>query len=93
MLSTVNKWLEEAELSSKVIYLESSSILICCIINTDQINALYNPVVGINIMSLSLVEHLLQHMTLTPTIKFIRSLSGHIIPSLGILHILPIQGE
>ena len=44
-------------------------------------------------MSKSLVEHLIQDMTLIPTIKFMRSLSGHIIPSLGILHILPIQVE
>ena len=49
--------------------------------------------VRINLMSMSLVEHLIQDMTLIPTIKFMRSLSGYIIPSLGILHILPIQVE
>ena len=43
---TSNEWLVESELSSKVIHLDSSSILICCIINTDQIDGLYNPVVG-----------------------------------------------
>jgi len=85
-----NEWLEESELSTKIIYLDSSSIPIHCIINTDQIKALYNLVVGINIMYVSLAEHLIQDMTLIPTIKFMRSLSGHIIPSLGILHILPI---
>ena len=41
-------------------------------------------------MSMSLVEHLIQDMTLIPTITFMRSLSGYIIPSLGILDILPI---
>jgi len=85
-----NEWLEESELSTEIICLDSSSIPIDCIINTDQINALYNPVVGINIISMSLAKHLIQGMTLIPTIKFMRSLSGHIIPSLGILHILPI---
>jgi len=85
-----NEWLEESELSSKVIRLDSSSILTHCIINTDQVNALYNLVVGINIMSMSLAKHLIQDITLIPTIKFMRSLLGHIIPSLGILHILPI---
>jgi len=88
-----NKWLEELELSTEIICLDSSSIPIHCIINTDQINALYNPVVEINIMSMSLAEHLIQDMSLIPTIKFMRSLSGYIIPSLGILHILPIQVE
>ena len=88
-----NEWLEESKLFTEIIHLDSSSILIHCIINMDQINALYNLVVGINIMSMSLAEHLIQDMTLILTIKFMRSLSGHIIPSLGILHILPIQVE
>ena len=42
---------------------------------------------------MSLAENLIQDMTLIPTIKFMRSLSEHIIPSLGILHIQPIQVE
>ena len=88
-----NEWLEESQLSIELIYLDSSSIPIHSIINTDQVNALYNPVVGINIMSMSLAEHLIHGMTLIPTIKFMRSLSGHIILSLGILHIIPIQLE
>jgi len=67
-----NEWLEESELSSEVIRLDSSSILICCTINTDQIDGLYNLVVGINIMSMSLVEYLLQDITLFPTMKFMR---------------------
>ena len=41
-----NEWLAESELSSEIIHLDSSSILIRCIINTDQIDALYNPVVS-----------------------------------------------
>jgi len=88
-----NEWLEELEFSSKVICLDSSSILIHCIINTDQIDALYSLVVLINIVSMSLTEYLLQDMTLTPTMKFMRSLLGHIIPSSIILHVLPIQVE
>jgi hypothetical protein len=73
--------------------LDSSSIPVRCIINTDEINVIYNLFVRINIMSMSLVEYLLQDMTLTTTMKFIRSLSRHIIPSLGILYILPIHIE
>jgi hypothetical protein len=44
-------------------------------------------------MSASLAEHLMKHMTLTPTTKLMKSLSGHIVPSLKILHIRPIQVE
>jgi len=50
-----NEWLKESELSTEIIHLDSSSIPIRCINNTDQINALYNLVVGLNIMSMPLV--------------------------------------
>ena len=39
-----NEWLEESELSTEIIRLDSSSIPIHCIINIDQIKALYNPI-------------------------------------------------
>jgi hypothetical protein len=81
--------LEESELSSDVIRLDSPSLPIRCSIDSNHIDALYNPVVGINIMSVSLAQHLMKHMTLTPTTKLMKSLSGHIVPSLGILHIQP----
>jgi hypothetical protein len=42
-----SEWLEESELSSDVICLDSPSIPICCLIDSDHIDALYNPVVGI----------------------------------------------
>jgi hypothetical protein len=54
-----SKWLEESELSSKVIRLDSPSLTIRCLLNSDHIDALYNPVVGINIMSASLAQHLM----------------------------------
>jgi hypothetical protein len=83
-------WLEESVLSFDMILLDSPSLTIHCLINSDHIDALYNPVVGIKIMSTSLAQHLMKHMTLTPTTKLMKSLSGHIIPCLGILHIQPI---
>jgi hypothetical protein len=88
-----SEWLEESELSSNVICLDSPSFPIRCSIDSDHIDALYNPIVGINIMSASLAQHLMKHMTLSPTTKLMKSLSGHIVPSLGILHIQPIQVE
>ena len=45
-----NEWLEESELSSDVIRLDSPSISIHCQINKDPFDALYNPVVDVNIM-------------------------------------------
>jgi hypothetical protein len=44
-------------------------------------------------MSASLAQNLLKHMPLTPTVKLIKSPSGHIVPSLGVLYVLPIKVE
>ena len=85
-----NEWLEESELSSDVICLDSPSIFIRCQINRAPFNALYNLVVGVNIMSASFAHDLLKHMPLTPTTKLLKSLLGRILPSLGILYVLPI---
>ena len=85
-----NECLEESKLSSDVIHLDSPSISIHCQINKAPFNALYNLVVGVNIMSASFAHDLLKDMSLTPTRKLLKSLSGHILPSLGILYVLPI---
>jgi hypothetical protein len=50
----ISEWLEESELSFDVIRLDSPSLPIRYSIDSDHIDALYNPVVGINIMSSSL---------------------------------------
>ena len=84
-----NEWLEESELSSDVICLDSPSISIHCQINKAPFVALYNLVVGVNIMSASFAHDLLKDIPLTPTTKLLKSLSGHILPSLGILYVLP----
>ena len=85
-----NELLEESELSSDVIHLDSPSISIYCQINKVPFDALYNPVVGVNIMSASFTHDLLKHMPLTLTTKLLKSLLGHILLSLGILYVLPI---
>jgi hypothetical protein len=86
-----NEWLEESKPSSDVICLDSPSISIHCQIHKDPFKALYNLVVGVNIMSVSFAHDLLRHMPLTPTTKLLKSPSGHIVPSLRILYVLPIQ--
>ena len=85
-----NEWLEESKLSSDVIRLDSPSIFIHCQINKAPFDALYNLVVGVNIISVSFAYDLLKHMPLTPTTKLLKGLSRHILPSLGILYVLPI---
>jgi hypothetical protein len=42
-------------------------------------------------MSASFAHELLKDMPLAPTIKLLKGLSGHILPSLGIIYVLPIQ--
>jgi hypothetical protein len=73
-----------------VIRLDSPSITIHCQINKAPFDVFYNLVVGVNIMSTSFAHDLLRDMPLAPTTKLLKSLSGHIIPSLGILCALPI---
>jgi hypothetical protein len=86
-----HEWLEESELSTDIIRLNSPSTSIHCQIHREPFSTLYNLVVGINIMSASYAHDLLEYMLLTPTTKFLKSLSGHILSSLGILYVLPIQ--
>jgi hypothetical protein len=85
-----DEWLEESELSPKVIHLDSPSPIIFCQINKDSFDALYISVVGVNIMSSIFAYDLLKDMPLAPTTKLLKSLLGHIVPSLGILCALPI---
>jgi hypothetical protein len=73
-----------------VIRLDSPSISIHCQIHKDPFETLYNLVMGVNIMSASFAYDLLRHIPLTPT-TLLKNPSGHIVPSLEILYVLPIQ--
>jgi hypothetical protein len=79
------EWLEESELSSDVVRLDSPSMSIKCTINGTPFDALYNPVVGINIMALSFFHHLIKNMPLSPTRKLLKCCSSKNIQSSGIL--------
>ena len=67
-----NEWLEESELSSDVIQLDSPSISIRCQINKVPFDALYNLVVGVSLMSVSFAHDLLKDMPLIPTTKLLK---------------------
>jgi hypothetical protein len=82
--------LEESELYPKVIRLDSPSTTIHCQINKDSFDDFNNLVVGVNIMSLVFAHDLSKDMPLASTTKLLKSLSGHIVPSLRILCVLPI---
>jgi hypothetical protein len=71
------EWLEELELSSDVVHLDSPSIPIQCTINGTPFDALYNPVVGINIMALSFFHQFIKNKPLSPTTKLLKCSSGH----------------
>jgi hypothetical protein len=85
-----HKWLEESKIFTDIIHLDSPSTYICCQIHRDPFSALYNLVVGTNIMSASFAHDLLEYMPLTPITKLLKSSLGHILPSLGILYVIPI---
>jgi hypothetical protein len=72
-----------------VIRLDSPSISIHYQINKAPFDALYNPVVGVNIRSTSFAHDLWKHIPITPTTKLLKILLGHILSILGILYVLP----
>jgi hypothetical protein len=83
--------LEESELSSDVVHLDSPSIPIQCTINVSPFDALYNLVVGINIMALSFFHQFINNKSLSPTMKLLKCSLGQIIQSSGILYVLPVS--
>ena len=88
-----SEWLDESELSSDVIYLDTPPITIRYAYDSNQFDALYNPVVGINIMYESFALKLFKKLVLTPTTKVIKESSGRLVPSLGIINVLSFMVE
>ena len=62
-----------------------------CAYDSDHFDALYNPVVGINIMFESFALKLFKNVVLTPTTKVINESSGRLVPSLEIINVLPLM--
>jgi hypothetical protein len=86
-----NEWLGESKFSPKVIHLDSPSTSIRCQTRKTSFDALYSPVVGVNLMSNSFAHTLPKNLQLTLTTKLLKSLSGQILPSEGIFHLIPIK--
>ena len=77
------------QLSSDVIRLDTPPITIRCAYDSNHFDALYNPVVGINIMSESFVLKLFKNLVLTPTTKDIKESSERLAPVLELLMSYP----
>jgi hypothetical protein len=85
-----DEWFKESALSPEIICLDSSYIVIQCQLDKAPFDTFYNPIVGVNIMSALFAQDFLKDMSLAPTTKLLKSLLGHIVPSLEILCALPI---
>jgi hypothetical protein len=85
-----DEWLDESKLLPEIIHLDSSSIVIWCQLDKAPFDTFYNPLVGVNIMFVLFAQNFLKDMPSAPTTKLLKSLSGRIVPSLGILCTLPI---
>jgi len=83
-------WLIESEQSPEVICFNSPSVIIKLQVDSHPFEALYNPVVGVNIKSYTFAKEFLRYIPLIPTNKLLKNCLGHIIPSLGVLSALPI---
>jgi len=59
-------------------------------VDSHPFEVLYNPVVGVNIVSYTFAKEFLKDIPLIPTNKLLKSCLGHIIPSLGVLSAHPI---
>ena len=80
----------ESEKSPEVIRFNSPSVIVKLQVDSHPFEALYNQVVGVNMMSYTFAKEFLKDIPLIPTNKLLKSCSGHIIPNLGGLSALPI---
>jgi hypothetical protein len=70
-LNISNEWLEESKFFY-AIRLDSPSTSIRCQMHETSFDALYNPIVGVNIMSESFACALFENISLNPTTKFLK---------------------
>jgi len=62
-------WLIESEQSFEIIHFNSPSVIIKLEVDSHPFEALYNPVVGVNIMSYTFAKEFLKDKPLIPTNK------------------------
>ena len=85
-----NVWLQEAELSLTPIHLNSPSSSFRCRLRDQNVDALYNPTVGANLMSDEFALAFLGNYKLTPIDRQLRRPSGSLSSSYGIITDVPL---
>ena len=83
---TNSELLQEGETSPEIIQFHAPSLTIPCSIEGTAVLALYNPMVGVNIISSSFASDHLGERRVTPTTKFLRTGPRSIIKGIGIMH-------
>jgi hypothetical protein len=87
------EWLEEIEHSTEDILILGPSSTIRCYIQGEMVDALYNPTVGVNLISASFTTNTLAISPHAPTSKALRVSPRTSLKVLGIVHDLPIHTE
>ena len=80
-----NEWLQEGELSLSPISLNSPSSSFRCRLQDQNVDSLYSPAVGANLMSDEFALAFLGNYKLTPTDRQLKRPSGSLTSSYGIL--------
>ena len=81
-----SEWIQEGEISPEIIQFHAPSLAIPCLIEGTAVSALYNPIVGVNIISASFASDHLGEKHVTPTIKSLRTGPCSIIKGIGIMY-------
>ena len=84
------EWIQEGETSSEIIQFHSPSLTIPCFIEGTAVTALYNPTVGVNIISASFASDHSSERRITLTTKSLRTVTRSIIKGSRIMHDVPI---
>ena len=80
-----NEWLQEGESSLNAIQLNSPSSSFRCRLQDQNVDALYSPIVGANLMSDKFALAFLGNRKLTPTDRKLKRPSGSLTSNFGIL--------
>ena len=80
-----NKWLQEGELLLKPINFNPPSLSFHCVVRDQDVEALYNPTIGGNLMSNEFALAFLGSMTLTLTEQKLKRPSDSLLNSYGVL--------
>ena len=80
-----DEWLKEGELSSKPIQINSPSSSLCCHIKNQDVDILYNPTVGENLISDEFTLAFLGNEVLVPTDRKLKRSAGSFVSSYGVI--------